>query len=301
MDLMNFMNYIDDIRRERKMIIPDLVQDITSEATYRRYLNGNSMNTEVIVKLAERLGFAYEEIVDFYKIEYKMDSQLVENFLNSVINDKLTEYPEYVLILKRKRNLDYRSKYMLSIAEHLLKFNNRTITRDELIDSIKKEINFDKIIDSNLLLTHEIYILGIIITYGAKDADKILDKLIKIYETDKFVKTDNVIHNSRNYYKLVKSLYIHKNYSKLIEIATNAINYIKDKKSLYLLTEIYYFRTVSYFMLGNIKQFEESLEESASYIYCLNKTKKQYFIELIKTNTDYDLNNFYISRLTQNS
>ncbi|MFA7075957.1 MAG: helix-turn-helix transcriptional regulator [Candidatus Izemoplasmatales bacterium] len=298
MNTVKLLNYMENLRYDRKMTQELYLQDIISQRQYYRYRNGESeVPFDVIIKFANKLQIPLLKLISSYQSSSEKEKKLVQEFLNLVINQRFDEAKQ---IKKKMKNLllldeDTHIFYYLSIL--LYDYCTKQISSNEMIVELKRNINFDSIMKKEILHDSEIYILGVIMEYSENDRLAIYKKIDNLWTHDKLLLGTNDSLYSQVFFWIIKNLGRLKRYSELIKMADNAIEYAKIKRSYYSVEYFHYYKALAYLELENNAKFEEELYETILILLYMDSYKRNHFFEMIKKDTNIECKEFLIDRL----
>ncbi len=290
MNMTGILNYIDKLRYERNLTREELIDGITSTATYNRYLNGDTKATvDVILKLTERLGFSTKNLLETYFTTFKSTSDDITAYFNYVLHRDDEQAKKYLQKIQSNHNLDIPQLKALKIVQALDKNNKGRSNTEQLVEELKVIIDFDKIQNHEAFADFELYTLGLIMSLSETDRSRMLKKLLELNEQDKLFRTHNVYSTSRMYYWLIKFLLKENEYESMLELTKSAIDFCEKRYSTFLITEFYYFKSLVLHKLGRIEEFEESNLKLKKYLSLTENDSKYKIIEELKSKTGYNI------------
>ena len=298
MDIVKLLNFMENLRYDRKMSQDNYLRDVVSQRQYYRYRNGESeVPFDVIIKFANKLQIPLLKLISSFQSSSEKEKALVKEFLNLVINKKLDE----ARILKSKmRNLlllDEETHVFYHLSKLLFDFYTNRINSAELILQLKSNINFENIMKKEVLHDSEIYLLGIIMEYSEKDREVILKKIINLRNNNKLLFGSNPSLDAQTFFWIIKNLGRLNRFEELISMADTALQLSKNSYSYYSVEYFHYYKALGHKGLKQQEKFEDELFKTASILLYLDKHKREHFFGIIKKDTDIDCVNFLIERL----
>ena len=298
MDTVKLLNYMENIRYDRKMTQEVYLNEVISQRQYYRYRNGESeIPFEVIIKFANKLQIPLLKLISSYQNHAKQELDLINDFMTLILNKQLKEARIKMIKLKNSLLIDDEAIIFYKIGTTLYMFFSNQITNLEMIEILKEQSDFNNIMKKEMLLDSEIYLLGVIMEYSSQDRESILIKIQSLRRNNKILLGGHIIFNAQVFFWIIKNLGRCEKFKDLIEFSDEAIRYNKKNYSYYSMEYFYYYKALAYLRLDNIPQFEENLKESILYLLHLPEHKRQHFIETIKRDTEIDSIEFIIKRI----
>ncbi len=300
MDIVKLLNYMENLRYDRKMSQEIYLQDVISQRQYYRYRGGESeVPFEVIVKFANKLEIPLLKLISLFQTHSEKEKEIVSAFYNLVIDRRLIEAKKFISQYNKMLLLDEETKKFYYLSTVLFDYYSNKLTISEMIDLLKNKIEFDNIMKKEILHDSELYLLGIIMQYSDDDREVIYRKIINLRKKGKLLLGNNVLYNSQLYFWITKSLGRLNKYKELIDIADEAIEYCKKNYSYYSLEHFYYFKSLAYFKRNMKKDFEEALSQTIYVLLQRDQHKRDRFFEMISKDTNVDCKEFLISRIKE--
>ena len=141
-DAVLYIQMIDDIRKQKQIPLEAFIADITSERSYRRYLNKElHAPLETLEKLINRLGVDFTDIL-FYTLTIKRTPSGIIEFITYMHVDELelaTPYYEKLLTYKNAH------EQLLMLVHAYLKwyeYRMGTIGRASFIDYLSSQVSY---------------------------------------------------------------------------------------------------------------------------------------------------------------
>ncbi len=300
MDIVKLLNYMENLRYDRKMSQEIYLQDVISQRQYYRYRGGESeVPFEVIVKFANKLEIPLLKLISLFQTHSEKEKEIVRNYCYLIIDRRLNEASKFISKYGRMLLLDDETKKYYYLATVLNEYFLDKISISEMIDKLKLKIEFENIMKKEVLHDSELYLLGVIMQYSDDDRELIYRKIINLRKKGKLLLGNNVLYNSQLYFWITKSLGRLNKYKELIDIADEAIEYSKRNFSYYSLEHFYYFKALAYYKRNMKKDFEESLTQTIYVLLQRDQHKRDRFFEMISKDTDIDCKEFLISRIKE--
>lgn len=297
MDIVKLLNYMENLRYDRKMNQEFYLHDVISQRQYYRYRSGESeVPFEVIIKLANKLQIPLLKLISNFQAYTARENDLVREFLSLVMNRKLDEAKK---LMRGKRDLlliDDEIKVFYQIAVVLYKHHSNQMTTLDMVNSLKTESDFQNIMKKEVLHDSEIYLLGIIMEYSEEDRKLVLEKIISLRANNKLLLGGNILFNSQVFFWILKNLGRLNRYNEVIKFANEAIEYNKKNYSYYSIEYFYYYKALAYYRLGNTSEFEKALTNTICFLTNLDSQKRKHFSEMIKKDTNIDYKKYFIER-----
>lgn len=285
--------FIDKLRSYRNISQEDFLFDIISMRQYRRYMNGDSTLSYLILdKLAKRLGFNAEFVIMELETEKVKQTQAVNDLYNAVIsnnsdksNDLFMSIDERHLISDNDLLLFKHSKNMF---DYFTKINSEYVT----INKTKKLVDLDNLLKKRALTTSELLILISFFHFDTfKDIHVIAEKLASYIDNNVTVVSG---HNIRVLVLVLKELAryfsITENYEKMLYYSNEGIKYSMAMRSFYLLDTLYYFAAAASHELNHIEKRNEYLFKCISLLSMEdNQNKIAKYKDLFKERFDIDI------------
>ncbi len=189
--------FLDRLRLDAKIKVRDFCDGVCNERTYRRYLSGDQIMSQVKLNMfCEKLGF---ESAEFFKAYYSYednDYSKVDEF-NTAINNR--EYDTARELLRELHNAEFVSKNTGEFFQFcVIKYNyrNNLITKMDAYDQYCKLIRYPEVLDKMYFDYVEIFTIHqiAILEHDLKKSTA-LDFLYKILKKDEkfiYLSSDNV-------------------------------------------------------------------------------------------------------------
>lgn len=300
MESVKLLNYMENIRYDRKMTLEEYLSDVISQRQYYRYRSGESEAPfEVIIKFASKLQIPLLKLISNYQTHTENEVAFIKEYFNLVLSKNLDDAKQLINSRQDLMLLDEDSRVFYQIAAILHRFYSGNITETEMISSLKATSDFTNILKKEILHDSEVYYLGIIMEFSPKDREIIFQKMRNLRENKKLLLGGNVLFNAQVFFWIIKNLGRMGEFEELIEIANEAIKFNESNYSYYLLEYFNYYKALAYHELKDAVRFDESIKETILYILHLDKEKREHFINMIKKDTEIDSKSFIIEKITE--
>ena len=298
MDIVKLLNYMENLRYDRKMTQEVYLDNVISQRQYYRYRSGESeVPFEVIVKFANKLQIPLLKLISSFQTYSEKEQEIVQKYFNLVLAKRLTEAKDFISKQKSLLLLDEQTNLFFQISRILYDFYLKRINNIQLLEKLKRQINFNDIMKKEVLHDIEIYLIGLIMEYSDSDRELIFAKIDTLRKNDKLLLGSNSLLDLQVYFLVIKNLGRMNKYKEVIVIVDLAIDYTKKNYTYYLKEYFHYYKALAYFRLGQQADFEEALLATLFALYQLDEFKRKHFIEMIKKDTDIDSNEFLVRRI----
>jgi len=188
-----FLNVLEEMRKDRKMSVTELVDGIASPKTYRRYLlNSSEISVTKLFHLADRLSANLHDILYYLLYDYSGGINF-DNYLNHLIlrnfeevNDSYDNIEEWTTITDDQETLIQVSKWM---------YQGRHMGKDT---SKELENVFHNFVEPNITKTpYSLYFLSLLVIYYAQNPHNAkidLDLLIDLVSKRYYAKQRNLVY-----------------------------------------------------------------------------------------------------------
>jgi transcriptional regulator with XRE-family HTH domain len=288
--------YFDKLRYERNMTQETFVTGIVSIRQFRRYLKGEcDIPQDIINQLSRRLGFKPEYVIFDFESERVNETTLITNFYNAVANKDYIAAEDYNKQIRSKYIIDDVNRLYYTHTVNLLEMNRNIISEELFLEKTIKLIDFPNILKNRMLSNSEIMILSTLMSLRSfNEKEKIAERL-KLY-----ISQPNLIVSGHSEQIVLLCLQrlsqyegINENYTEVIRLCNQGVEISKNHKVYYLLEYFYYFLSLAYHKLGNIKKYEESVFRCYATLYAENNEKKiDKFTYLIEDDYKISLHKF---------
>ena len=173
-DLIIYLEAIDTIRKEKGLSIEALIEDITSERSYRRYMNQElSIPLQILEKMILRLGVSMSDIL-IYVLKVKQKPSGIIEFFTYLHYDELTLATPYYKRLKDYQKDSLLLNTLVSMYVSWYEYKSHLIS----LNVFKTELEAHKHIFNTSMDTIESLSFYILYTIVYED-DAYHDKIIK--------------------------------------------------------------------------------------------------------------------------
>jgi len=291
--------YLEQLRSARNISQESFTEGIVSLRQYRRYINGESdLPFQVLDLLTERLGIQTINLlreIEYAKIE---ESKKVEKLYNFMSNNSYDEFNKLYNELKNREFIDHENEIVYKHSVTYSQLKKGLISKETALKMNSELINYPKIMKQTVYTIAEMLVLNSIadLVEPKKESSQILEILKSYIFDDKFATNSNyqtsynilLFHLSKQYGKNEK-------YEDVISLCKIGISKNASIRSFYLNDYFYYFLALSYYRLGNFKEYEDSLVSCFNTIQIENnKQKYDKFSNLIQSDFNIDFTEFVI-------
>lgn len=141
----NYANYLDNIRREQKKTVFDLVDGVCSERAYSRYMNGSrNIPHDTLEKFCEKIGIRYHDFYYSFQKYYNTEYQIIHDLYNLLLRK---EYSKFEILNKTMINKKMTENYNSRLLTYL---NVRYGIETKLIHSAHGHKLYTDILSSKL-------------------------------------------------------------------------------------------------------------------------------------------------------
>jgi transcriptional regulator with XRE-family HTH domain len=298
MDIVKLLNFIEDLRYERNITQEAFLSNVISQRQYYRYRYGESEAPfEVITKFADKLDIPFFKLLAQFKAETDKEQKKVETYFNYVINKRLVEADKLFNQFSKLKFIENDSKRFIKLGKTIYDFYKGSLSKFELVNILKRIINYDDILKKDSIYDIELYMLGIIMEYNDIDRKNILKHIISLNNKNKLIVSGNRLYITQGYFWITKNLGREKKFKEVIRFADEAIKYCKKEYSCYCLEYFYYYKALVYYKMGEQTKFEEELYNTIVVLLSLKEVARDNFINTIKKDTDISSVEFLLNKL----
>jgi hypothetical protein len=277
-------NYIEKLRYGRNISQEIFLEEIISLRQYQRYRSGQSiMPIEIAEKLSKRLSISIEKLLYEFEEDKNIESRVVKEYYNAVISKNMSKVKEIDVKFNDYVFIDDEKRIIYDSAKFIFDFNNRKLSKVELIQKQAELIGYPKLLNNDVLTDPEVLILGTILEYSETERDIIIEKLTAIFDKS------NILVSGSNLYSYTQVIFwiakyygrIHE-YSKVIKFCDLGILYNKKNRTTYLLDYFHYYKALVFYRTNKHYEFEESLYKCILLLESdSNEEKKSNFYDII--------------------
>ncbi len=298
MDTKELSIYLEKIRYDRGMSQANFCRGIVSIRQYQRYKIGLSeIPHEKIDAFAEKLGINAKKLFSDFENEKQIQGSKISNYYNYVANKDnksaniLKEQIKEEFIITE----DNRKYYKYTIA--VQSFYSNEMKKEELSEILAKLVNYPEILDQEYSSDIDILILSFMLNVvKGTEQDKILHKLDMLFKQSNHI----ITNNSEYIYSLIlmrmARLYgMRRNLSSVIYYCNMGIERGLKYRQYYLWDYFYYYKSLAYYALGRIKEYEDSLLNCYNILMLEhNDSKTKKFLYLIEKDYEIDFHSFVV-------
>jgi tetratricopeptide (TPR) repeat protein len=289
---------MENIRYDRNITLEKYLFGVISQRQYYRYKRGETeVPFDVILKFANKLEITLIKLISSFHEEAAKQKEVIRKYINLILNNQIKEAKKLIKEKGKYIEIDDEIEFFYNVAQLFLEYRLNFLNIDDVIQKLKVNVHYDKIMNNESLHDNEIYVLGLIMEHSEKDRDDILYKINQLRINKKLLLSGNVLFNAQVYFWIIKNLGRQEKYHDVIEIAQEAIKYNKENYSTYANEYFYYYLALAYYRTNNQEAFEEALKNVILYVLRLEGRKKNHFIEMIKKDTGIDYLDFLINKL----
>lgn len=298
MDVVRLLNYMENLRYDRKMSQESYLSGVISQRQYYRYRSGESeVPFEVIVKFAEKLQIPLMKLISSYQSSSEKEREIVITYLNLVLSNRLAEAKQFIDKQKSLYFLEDDIKMLYNVTILIKDYFSKKINLESLVKGIKDCIKFKEIMKKEILHDIELYLFGLIMDFSEVDREIIFQKIDSLRKNGKLLLGGNPLLDAQVYFWIIKNLGRMNRFVELIDIADIALEYCKKYYTYYLKEYFHYYKALAYFKTDQQDKFSEELLNTIFVLYQLDEFKRKHFMETIKKDTGIDCKSFLIDKI----
>ncbi|MBU1143206.1 MAG: hypothetical protein KKH92_06095 [Firmicutes bacterium] len=285
--------FIDKLRSFRNIAQEDFLHDIISMRQYRRYMNGDStLSYLVLDKLAKKLGFNAEFVIMELETEKMKQTQSVNNFYNSIVGNDVDKSKELVLKIDERHLIEGNNLLLFQHSKNIFDYKLGNTSEYVTINRTKKLIDLDQLIKKKALSTSELLILISFFHFKSfKEINVIAEKLASYIDNHVTIVSG---HNIRVLALVLEELSryfsINEDYENMLYYALEGIKYSTSMRSYYLLDTLYYFAAAASHELNQIDKRNDYLFKCLSLLYMEGNSERiSKYKYLFKNRFDVDM------------
>lgn len=288
--------FVDKLRAYRNISQEDFLFEIISMRQYRRYMNGDSTLSYVVLdKLARRLGFTAEFVIMEIEAEKIKQSQLINEFYNTVITKNIEKSRMLLLEIDERHLIDDNNLLLFHHAKNLFDFHSGINSKRVTLNKTKKLIDLENALQKRALSTSELLILVSFFHFDEyKEINLIAERLSAYMKNNITVVSGHnikvltfVLEELSRYYSIIGD------YDKTLYYAKEGIKYAIRLRSFYLLDSLYYFAAAASHELNQIENRNDYLFKCISLLFMVGTEEKiSKFKALFKKRFDVDMQLF---------
>ncbi len=291
MDSRELCIYIERLRSSRKISQENLTDGLVSIRQYRRYLNGVSdMPFDIFIKMVEKMGLRtntiLKEMENSRDEEYRYCSKLYNYAItyNYVSFNKLLNNNPYTHFI------DSNNQLLFDLACVMKDYYQNKGSKKQAFEEIGDLINYPKILSHEMITEIELLALSVLVDLGSKSArQKIIERIFYFYQNEK-----GIIGGWNNRYQLLiiakfaQIFGIEEDYQMVIDFCDIGIKKNNSTKSYYLSEFYYYYKSLAYYKLEMMAEFEDSLRKCFNVLEMDNTLNMKHFQYLIKDDYGFE-------------
>jgi len=298
MDSVKLINFMEELRYQRKLTQEEYLDGVISQRQFYRYRKGESeIPFEVIDKLIEKIGIPYVKLISQFIEQSKTQKELVLSYFNLVINKKAEEAEEIFVLINNLKLIDKESTTIVKMGRIISSFNKGYFSNLELCIQLKENMNFNEMIKKETLHDFEIYLLGLIMEYSEPDRLKTLEKVMQLLKTDRILIGHNKILLMQVFFWIIKFLGREKRYHEVILFSDLAIVESHKNHTNYCLNYFHYYKSLAHLRLGQTEEYEKNLYKAIVICIYQSGDNNSKFINTIYKDTGVDAISFIKSKL----
>lgn len=290
MDSKELCIYIERIRTARKIPQTKLVEGVVSIRQYRRYLNGDSdMPLDIFLQMITRLGLKTDRVLREMENVRVEEYRYTNKLYNAAVNYDYITFDKLMHNMPFKKFLDPSNKQLYDFSIVIKKYYQKEYSKEETQKFIERIVNYPKILQHEILTDIELLILSFMIDVSNKPIrEKVVERIFKMFKNDAILSGGNSRILIVIVAKLAKYFGILENYTRVIDFCDIGIKRNKTYQSYYLSEFLYYYKSLAYYKLKKMEEFETALQKCFNVLEIdNNSSKKKKFETLI--NEDYDI------------
>lgn len=252
-----FIEIIDEIRKNRKITVEELVENIISVRTYFRYYNyEQEVKLDTIYSLSKKLNITLSDMI-FYKLHTKEKTSYFNDFLIYLTRNKHSKCEFFYQSLL---NNEYEADDKLIVIKCLLKryaFEKKEISLDDYLSFLEEKFLYIKKNNFDSMYIDYFYTLYWL-TFESID-NNIFEKVIN------FCKTNGIRKDILLYYYLIPKV-VHKLIDIKYDLNTvrNILSEFKNcvtfvRPDIYAINDYYKCMTRLHFIANENEEFKENL------------------------------------------
>lgn len=299
-----FFNYLEEIRKARKISQEDFINDIVSMRQYRRYLKGeSSISHDVLESLCERLNVKLEYAFFEFQFKKSNETEVIIALYNNVVSENLDKALFLLANIDEKKIVEPSNALIFTHSKNLLAYYKKQINKTQLLYLTESLININDLLTNNIFNDAELLILISFFQFKNYPKSKIIaDKLISYLKKETRIITGHnfktivlVLHQLSKYYGSIGE------FDKSLEASKTAIKHNLKISSFYLMSSLYFFTAITYHKKNDIKNYELALYNCYISLQLENnKISKEKLIKQINNLFDIDFKKFIIKYINNN-
>lgn len=274
--------HIDELRQKANISLGDFCEGVCDTRTFRYYISGSrTMSQKALNGFCGKLGFTPKDFYSSFNRSDKEEYQEVANLYLDVSNGKLESAKKRLLNLDRKQFTNPQSEYLFDYSIIEYNFRSKAITKEHALDLFSKLINYPKCLNKNAFTMVEFVTLKSIssiefLIKEYKAYNHLKDMLINPEVELVSAELRDTLPYLYGYISFMAGMKGDIEISK--EMAKKGIKFSHRLQSMDGLDKMYYYYTLSCFMLGD-DDWKEYLPKYLAMI--IVKYDEQYLKEKI--------------------
>lgn len=302
MNSLKLINFMENLRYDRKISQENYLDGIISQRQYYRYRSGESeIPFEVITSFADKLNIPISNLLEQFDDQYSNENEMTLLFFNLVFSNQIKEAYEEYKKLKSHIFISAMNENLFKSSKVFLDFLDGRILKSDFIKELYRFIDYPKVMKKSAFPDDEIYMLGLLMEYSESDRKKILNKLYDVLRNRGQLLGGNVMAEYRVYFWMIKNFGRIKKYEEVVEMCEIAIKLSNSYFMHYLLEYYHYYKALAHKRLGEEDLFEHHLVQAVLNLEHRSDDQKQKFYKQIVRDTGLDPANFAIERFVRNS
>lgn len=297
MNVTKLINFMENLRYERKLNQEEYLGGVVSQRQYYRYRYGQSeAPLEIILRLCEKLEMPYPKLIYQFIEETERSKKLVQEYFNLVISKKSKEAEALFAQISENEMIDDDSRILVKLGKVLCEFNQGHLSKIEMVGLIKEHMHYDDLLKRGAFHDVEVYMLGLVMEYSDYDRAQLLEKLLVMLESGKIMTGGTVTFNLQVYFWIIKNLGRMNRFLEVIKFSNLAIDYAHKGFSCYSIEFFHYYKALAHFRLGETALFGDELYNAIIVCMYQKEENRQRFFATIQKDTGINPIDFMISR-----
>ncbi|QMS84512.1 hypothetical protein [Candidatus Xianfuyuplasma coldseepsis] len=246
-------NYVNTIRKQKKISIETLTDGIISSRQYKRYLSGDSVIPfRVFNELCERLMVnpinVLQDLEQTKQNEQELLDQLYSDIIHLNLDDAKTVIEKLSIIGFTSEGHTLYFQICFSLYQYYTKQEEISVLRKHL----ETLLSYPSILEQSYFSSNELLGIGVLMTYLPKQERKpILDKLQLVLKGDVNVLGKHFRMQQYIFVKIAKELGVLGDFTHVLEICTKGIENAFRHHSTFNLDYFYYYSALAHHYLAH--------------------------------------------------
>jgi len=304
MNSQELSNFLERVRRGRKITQEDFVDGICSLRQYQRYRRGESeIPYERLDKFADRLGIPYKKLLNLFEDAKNKQSKLVADYYNAVVTNRKSEKKKMKALIDIDIIIDEENVLFYKHASLVDKYYDNKITEEEVIHLNSELINYPDILKHEYITDVEILILSFMLTFITLELrNQLLRRLSELFNNESSIITDGISSSDRInaliIMRLAQAYGLDHDFDNVIKFSDIGIESGKVTKQYYLFEYFYYFKALAHFRLEEYREYEDALFRCYNVLHMEGTQEKiDHFTKLIENDFKIDYHTFIMKYL----